>query len=110
MKDRIAVFAIMNVVDRHLQKRYIQMCIRDRSGTVFDAMVGTVTDVDVQDSEDGTHNPCFRFVDAFAQWRSVAEIFLGETFRYHHLAVSYTHLVSMALIMPRTLRLRSTHG
>ena len=24
------------------------------SGTVFDAMVGTVTDVDVQDSEDGT--------------------------------------------------------
>ena len=34
---------------------------------------------------DGTHNPCFRFVDAFAQWRSVAEIFLGETFRYHHL-------------------------
>ena len=39
MKDRIAVFAIMNVVDRHLQKRYIrttgasikrrEMCIRD---------------------------------------------------------------------------------
>lgn len=24
MKDRIAVFAIMNVVDRHLQKRYIR--------------------------------------------------------------------------------------
>ena len=24
------------------------------SGTVFDALVGTVTDVDVQDSEDGT--------------------------------------------------------
>ena len=36
MKDRIAVFAIMNVVDRHLQKRdirttgaSIKMCIRD---------------------------------------------------------------------------------
>ena len=59
MKDRIAVFAIMNVVDRHLQKRYIRTtgasikrrgthdlmnCIRtdlqkDPEGTLYDFRV-----------------------------------------------------------------------
>lgn len=39
MKDRIAVFAIMNVVDRHLQKRYIRTTffpkIREGYSTTF---------------------------------------------------------------------------
>lgn len=35
MKDRIAVFAIMNVVDRHLQKRYIRTTGQASKGAVL---------------------------------------------------------------------------
>ena len=43
MKDRIAGHASMALVDRHLRKRFIQMCIRDSYTTdrdTYDAEAG----------------------------------------------------------------------